>query len=81
MRGHLDRHGPGLHHLAFEVDDLVADLAALRSSGAVPLDPAPREGARAGMQVAFVYLGLTTGLLVELVQVPPSPTNTQPMTP
>lgn len=71
MRGHLDRHGPGLHHLAFEVD-LAADLTALRSSGAVPLDPAPREGARAGMQIAFVYLGLTTGLLVELVQYHPA---------
>jgi methylmalonyl-CoA/ethylmalonyl-CoA epimerase len=63
----LARRGPGLHHLAVEVDDVGVALDQLRRSGGTPLDQHPRAGARNGMRVAFVYLGPATGLVVELV--------------
>jgi len=63
----LASRGPGLHHLAVEVDDVGEALETLRRSGGVRLDRQPRTGARDGMRVAFVYLGRATGLVVELV--------------
>ncbi|MER7753819.1 VOC family protein [Kitasatospora sp. NPDC097643] len=68
VTGHLARSGPGLHHVAFEVDDIVAELATLRARGAVLVDDEPRPGGQPGLQIAFVHLGPATGLLVELVQ-------------
>jgi methylmalonyl-CoA/ethylmalonyl-CoA epimerase len=63
----LARRGPGLHHLAVEVDDVDLALEQLRRTGGTPLDQHPRAGARDRMRVAFVYLGPATGLVVELV--------------
>lgn len=68
VQGHLDRHGPGLYHVAFEVDDVQAELDRLRTDGFVPVDTEPKAGARPGMRVAFVYAKRPAGLLVELVQ-------------
>ncbi|WP_329101287.1 VOC family protein [Micromonospora sp. NBC_01699] len=68
VSGHLRRSGPGLHHVAFEVDDIVAELAVLRARGAVLVDDEPRPGGQPGLRIAFVHLGPATGLLVELVQ-------------
>lgn len=65
---YLGTRGPGLYHLAFEVDDLPTDLEALRASGYVAVDREPRAGARPGMRVAFLYARKPAGLLVELVQ-------------
>lgn len=67
VQGQLSRHGPGIHHVAVEVADVVTALAELRRGGAVPIDDVPRAGARPGMRVAFVYLGRATGMIVELV--------------
>jgi methylmalonyl-CoA/ethylmalonyl-CoA epimerase len=63
----LDRRGPGLHHVCFEVEDLVAALAALKSAGIDLIDEAPRRGAR-GHLVAFVHPRATGGVLFELCQ-------------
>jgi methylmalonyl-CoA/ethylmalonyl-CoA epimerase len=60
--------GPGLYHVAFEVSDLDADVAALRGHGFLPVDKRPCAGARDGMRVRFLYIGDPVGLLVELVQ-------------
>ncbi|MFJ9607942.1 VOC family protein [Kitasatospora sp. NPDC101176] len=68
VTGHLARSGPGLHHVAFEVDDITAELAALSARGAVLVDDEPRPGGRPGLRIAFVHLGPATGLLVELVE-------------
>lgn len=70
VSGHLDRRGPGLHHVAFEVDDIDAELAALRGKPVVFVDEEPRPGGRAGLRVAFVHMGPATGLLVEFIEYP-----------
>jgi methylmalonyl-CoA epimerase len=60
------KRGPGMHHIAFEVADLGAELARLRSSGAQLIDDTPRRGLF-GLQVAFVHPEATGGVLAELV--------------
>jgi methylmalonyl-CoA/ethylmalonyl-CoA epimerase len=63
----LAKRGSGLHHLAFEVEDIEAALEALRASGARLIDEVPRIGAR-GHKVAFVHPSAFGGVLVELVE-------------
>ena len=63
----LDRRGPGLHHVAYRVDDIVAALDHLRSAGARLVDETPRAGSR-GTTIAFVHPTSFEGTLVELVQ-------------
>jgi methylmalonyl-CoA epimerase len=57
---------PGMHHLAFQVDDLPAELLRLRAQGARLIDETPRRGLF-GLQVAFVHPEATGGVLAELV--------------
>jgi methylmalonyl-CoA/ethylmalonyl-CoA epimerase len=63
----LDRHGPGLHHVAYRVDDLEAALETLRGRGVEALDPGPRRGIR-GSRVAFLDLESTGRVLTEIVE-------------
>jgi methylmalonyl-CoA/ethylmalonyl-CoA epimerase len=63
----LAKRGPGLHHVAFQVDDLAAELQRLRAEGAQLIDETPRRGLF-GLQVAFVHPEATGGVLAELVQ-------------
>lgn len=65
----IERRGEGLHHIAFEVDDLEAALAELKDKGVPLIDEAPRKGGR-GHMVAFVHPKGNHGLLVELIQAP-----------
>jgi methylmalonyl-CoA epimerase len=62
----LARRGPGMHHVAYEVEDLPAELARLEGVGARLIDAAPRPGLF-GMQVAFVHPDAANGVLSELV--------------
>jgi methylmalonyl-CoA/ethylmalonyl-CoA epimerase len=62
----LARRGPGMHHVAYEVEDLPAELARLAGEGAELIDRAPRPGLF-GMQVAFVHPDAVHGVLSELV--------------
>lgn len=62
----LLKRGPGLHHVAFEVADLGAELARLRADGAALIDQEPRAGLF-GFQVAFVHPEATGGVLAEFV--------------
>jgi methylmalonyl-CoA/ethylmalonyl-CoA epimerase len=55
-----------MHHVAFEVDDVAAELERLRSQGAQLIDEAPRRGLF-GLQVAFVHPEATGGVLAEFV--------------
>jgi methylmalonyl-CoA/ethylmalonyl-CoA epimerase len=63
----LDKRGEGLHHIAYEVDDLEAALGELKTKGIELIDEAPRPGGR-GHMVAFVHPRDNNGLLVELIQ-------------
>ena len=63
----LDKRGPGIHHIAVEVDDIVARLAKLKQEGARLIDEEPRIGA-GGCLIAFVHPKSTGGVLMELVQ-------------
>jgi methylmalonyl-CoA/ethylmalonyl-CoA epimerase len=64
---HLARRGPGLHHVAYQVADVDATLAALRDRGVELVDRAPRTGIR-GSRVAFLHPRSTGGVLTEIVQ-------------
>jgi methylmalonyl-CoA/ethylmalonyl-CoA epimerase len=67
----LDKHGPGLHHLAYRVDDIEATLATLAAAGVWLIDTKPRVGIR-GSRVAFLHPSATGGVLTELVEGRPS---------
>jgi methylmalonyl-CoA/ethylmalonyl-CoA epimerase len=59
--------GPGLHHVAFVVDDIERALDKLRAQGVRLIDETPRRG-KADSLVAFVHPKATQGVLYELVQ-------------
>jgi len=62
----LANRGPGMHHVAFAVDDVGAELARLEAGGAELVDREPRPGAF-GTTVAFVHPHAAAGVLAELV--------------
>lgn len=62
----LARRGPGMHHVAYEVDDLEAELAELDERGIELIDHEPRRGLY-GLRVAFVHPDASDGVLAELV--------------
>jgi methylmalonyl-CoA/ethylmalonyl-CoA epimerase len=62
----LAKRGPGMHHVAFEVDDVGAELDRLAAGGAQLIDERPRRGLF-GLEVAFVHPESTGGVLAELV--------------
>jgi methylmalonyl-CoA/ethylmalonyl-CoA epimerase len=64
---YLAKKGPGLHHVAYQVDDIEATLASLKQSGLRLIDETPRVGIR-GSRVAFVHPAATGGVLTEIVQ-------------
>ena len=67
----LERRGEGVHHVAYQVDDLEAILEELRSNGVELVDEEPRVGA-GGTRVAFVHPKSAFGVLTELVELPGS---------
>jgi methylmalonyl-CoA/ethylmalonyl-CoA epimerase len=62
----LAKRGPGMHHVAYEVEDVAAALEDLAAAGAELIDPAPRRG-MFGLQVAFVHPDSVHGVLSEVV--------------
>jgi methylmalonyl-CoA epimerase len=62
----LAKRGPGMHHVAFEVADVAAELERLRADGVELIDEEPRRG-MFGLQVAFVHPEATGGVLAEFV--------------
>ncbi len=63
----LDKRGPGLHHVAYRVDDIDSVLAQLRSAGISLIDEQPRTGIRRS-RVAFLHPKSTGGVLTEIVE-------------
>ena len=64
----LAKRGPGMHHVAYEVNDLRATLAELTKEGAELIDMEPRAGLF-GLEVAFVHPDSVHGVLSEVVSV------------
>ena len=62
----LAKRGPGMHHVAYEVDDLRSTLAHLADEGAELIDTEPRQGLF-GLEVAFVHPDAVHGVLSEVV--------------
>lgn len=63
----LEKNGEGTHHVAYEVDDLVATLARLKAAGVRLIDEVPRCGAH-GTKIAFLHPKASGGVLTELCQ-------------
>ena len=63
----LEKKGPGIQQIAFQVDDLQSLLDKLKSEGIRLINETPTKGAH-GSQIAFVHPSSTGGVLVELLQ-------------
>jgi methylmalonyl-CoA/ethylmalonyl-CoA epimerase len=63
----LARKGPGLHHIAYRVENIQEALPRLAAAGLRLIDEDPRNGIR-GSRVAFLHPGSTGGVLTEIVQ-------------
>jgi methylmalonyl-CoA epimerase len=64
---YLAKRGPGLHHVAYRVEDIDAVLGSLAASGVRLIDERPRIGIR-GSRVAFLHPASSGGVLTELVE-------------
>ena len=62
----LAKRGPGMHHVAYEVDDVAEAIAGLAGAGVELIDDQPREGLF-GLEVAFVHPDSVHGVLSEVV--------------
>jgi methylmalonyl-CoA/ethylmalonyl-CoA epimerase len=62
----IARRGPGMHHIAYEVDDVQSALDGLAREGALLIDEEPHQGLF-GLQVAFVHPESVHGVLTEVV--------------
>jgi methylmalonyl-CoA/ethylmalonyl-CoA epimerase len=63
----LERSGPGLHHVAYAVEDIDAALVKVRAAGLRLIDAEPRQGIR-DSRVAFLHPRSTGGVLTEIVE-------------
>ncbi|HEY0344735.1 MAG TPA: methylmalonyl-CoA epimerase [Solirubrobacteraceae bacterium] len=63
----LAKKGPGMHHVAYQVDDIESALATLKEAGLRLIDETPRTGIR-DSRVAFLHPATAGGVLTEIVQ-------------
>lgn len=63
----IDKRGEGIHHIAFEVDDILAEMERLKKEGFRLLNETPKKGADNKL-VCFVHPKSATGVLIELTQ-------------
>jgi methylmalonyl-CoA/ethylmalonyl-CoA epimerase len=63
----LAKKGPGVHHVAYQVDDLEAELSKMQNEGVQLIDKTPRQGAH-NTQIAFLHPKSGGGVLIELCQ-------------
>lgn len=63
----LEKNGPGIHHIAYEVEDIEAAITRMLAQGARMIDTLPRNGAH-GTRIAFVHPKSSNGVLTELCQ-------------
>ena len=63
----IEKKGEGIHHIAFDVEDIVAEIARLKAEGFVVLNEVSKKGADNKL-VAFLHPKATNGVLIELCQ-------------
>jgi methylmalonyl-CoA/ethylmalonyl-CoA epimerase len=63
----IEKNGPGIHHLAYEVDNIEQAIARLEQEGVRMIDRSPRIGAH-GTRIAFIHPKSSAGVLTELCQ-------------
>ena len=63
----LDKKGEGIHHIAFEVDDIEQKMATLKQEGFILINDQPKDGAD-NKKIAFIHPKSTGGILVEICQ-------------
>ena len=63
----LEKNGEGIHHMAYEVEDITAALARMKEQGVRLIDESPRNGAH-GSLIAFLHPKATGGVLTEICQ-------------
>lgn len=68
IAAYMEKRGEGVHHVAYQVDDIEAKLAELKDAGVQMIDETPRTGAH-GWRIAFIHPKACHGVLTELVQV------------
>lgn len=69
IAAYMQKRGEGMHHVAYQADDIAAELDRLKAAGVRLIDEAPRVGAHVGWLIAFIHPESTNGVLTELVQV------------
>lgn len=62
---HIEKRGEGLHHIAFEVEDIYSEIQRLKNEGFVLLNETPKQGADNKL-VCFLHPKSTNGVLIEL---------------
>jgi len=68
VAGALEKRGPGMHHVAYEVEDIDAALEQCRAAGIQLIDAVARPGLHEGWRVAFLHPRSCGGVLTELVE-------------
>jgi methylmalonyl-CoA/ethylmalonyl-CoA epimerase len=63
----IEKKGEGIHHIAFEVDDIISEISRLKAEGFIVLNETPKQGADNKL-VAFLHPKTTNGVLIELCQ-------------
>ncbi len=63
----IEKKGEGIHHIAFDVEDIVSEIVRLKKEGFVVLNEIPKKGADNKL-VAFLHPKSTNGVLIELCQ-------------
>ena len=63
----IEKKGEGIHHIAFDVEDIVAEISRLQNEGFVVLNETPKKGADNKL-VTFLHPKSTNGVLIELCQ-------------
>lgn len=63
----IDKKGEGIHHIAFDVDDIDAEVKRLKEEGFIVLNETPKKGADNKL-VVFLHPKTTNGVLIELCQ-------------
>ncbi len=70
----ISKKSEGIHHIAFDVEDIYAEMDRLKAAGFEILNEVPKKGADRKI-VVFLHPKSTNGVLVELCQEDPNPEN------